>query len=81
MARSFVAHQMAKAGGRAVWREGFTTDNGNQILDVHDLQIANPLELEARFNQIPGIVTVGLFARRPADRLLIGTDTGVRVID
>lgn len=81
MARSFVAHQMAKAGGRAVWREGFTTDNGNQILDVHDLHIANPLELEARFNQIPGIVTVGLFARRPADRLLIGTDTGVRVLD
>lgn len=81
MARSFVTHQMAKAGGRAVWREGFTTDNGNQILDVHDLRIANPLELETRFNQIPGVVTVGLFAHRPADRLLVGTDTGVRIVD
>ena len=81
MARTFVERQMMKAGGRSIWREGFTTDNGNQILDVHDLNITNPLELETRFNQIPGIVTVGLFAHRPADRLLIGSATGVRVID
>jgi ribose 5-phosphate isomerase A len=61
-----------------VWREGFVTDNGNHILDVHDFPIANPLEMETRLNQIPGILTVGLFAHRPADILLIGGDDGVR---
>jgi ribose 5-phosphate isomerase A len=61
-----------------VWRENFVTDNGNHILDVHDLAISNPLEMEDRLNRIPGILTVGLFARRPADILLIGNDEGVR---
>ena len=61
-----------------VWRENFVTDNGNHILDVQDLAITNPLEMENRLNQIPGIVTVGLFAQRPADILLIGSNTGVR---
>lgn len=81
MARSFVARQMAKAGGNAIWREGFVTDNGNHILDVHGLKIANPLELETRFNQIPGTVTVGLFAHRGADVLLVGGDHGVRAME
>jgi ribose 5-phosphate isomerase A len=80
MARSYVARQMIKAGGQPIWREGFVTDNGNHILDVHDLKIANPLELETRFNQIAGVVTVGIFANRPADVLLIGTASGVKVI-
>jgi ribose 5-phosphate isomerase A len=80
LARSFVARELVKAGGQPVWRDGFVTDNGNQILDVHNLSITNPPELEATLNQIPGIVTVGLFARRPADVLLIGGDSGVTVI-
>jgi ribose 5-phosphate isomerase A len=80
MARSYVARQMIKAGGQPIWREGFVTDNGNLILDVHNLKIANPLELETRFNQIAGVVTVGIFANRPADVLLIGTASGVKVI-
>jgi ribose 5-phosphate isomerase A len=78
MAQQFVARQMIKMRGRPVWREGFITDNGNHILDVHDLQIANPIDMEARVNRIPGVVTVGLFAHRPADILLIASDTGVR---
>lgn len=81
MARSFVARQMVRAGGQPIWREGFVTDNGNEILDVHRLKVANPVELETRFNQIPGIVTVGLFAHRKADVLLIGEKDGVRVIE
>jgi ribose 5-phosphate isomerase A len=81
MARSFVARQIVKSGGQPVWRQGFVTDNGNEILDVHRLKIANPVELESRFNQIPGVVTVGLFAQRRADVLLIGHDNGVRVIE
>lgn len=80
MARSYVARQMVKAGGQPVWREGFVTDNGNHIIDVHNLRIANPLELETRFNQIAGVVTVGIFANRPADVLLIGSASGVKVI-
>lgn len=80
MARSFVARQMIKAGGEPVWRKDFVTDNGNVILDVHHLKIANPLEMETRFNQIPGIVTVGIFAHRGADVLLIGEKDGVRTI-
>jgi ribose 5-phosphate isomerase A len=71
---------MVKAGGHPIPREGFVTDNGNEILDVHDLKIANPLELETRFNQIAGVVTVGIFAHRPADVLLIGGAGGVKVI-
>jgi len=78
MAQEFVARRMLKMRGQPVWREGFVTDNGNHILDVHDLQIANPIDMEARINRIPGVVTVGLFASRPADVLLIAGDTGVR---
>lgn len=78
MAQVFVASRLLKLRAQPVWREGFVTDNGNHILDVHDLQIPNPLELETRLNGIPGIVTVGLFAHRPADILLIGEDSGVR---
>jgi len=78
MAQEFVARRMLKMRGQPVWREGFVTDNGNHILDVHDLQIGNPIELEDRLNRIPGLVTVGIFARRPADVLLIASDVGVR---
>ena len=80
MAQSYVARQMVKAGGQPILREGSVTDNGNHIVDVHNLRIANPLELETRFNQIAGVVTVGIFANRPADVLLIGGPSGVRVI-
>jgi ribose 5-phosphate isomerase A len=80
MAQSYVARQMVKAGGQPIWREGFVTDNGNHILDVHNLKIANPLEVETRFNQIAGVVTVGIFANRPADVLLIGSASGVKVL-
>jgi ribose 5-phosphate isomerase A len=80
MARSFVAREMVKLGGAPRLREGFVTDNGNVILDVHDLEITNPAELEARLNQIPGIVTNGLFARRGADVLLLGTAQGVTTL-
>ena len=68
---------MTRLGGRPVWRAGVVTDNGNHILDVHGLQIADPRGLEATINQITGVVTVGLFAARPADVLLVGSDTGV----
>lgn len=78
MAQELVARRMLKMRGQPIWREGFVTDNGNHILDVHDLQIANPIDMEARINRIPGVVTVGLFAQRPADVLLIADDTGVR---
>jgi ribose 5-phosphate isomerase A len=78
MAQTFVARKLVKLRGNPVWREGFVTDNGNHILDVHDLNISNPLEMETRLNQIPGIITVGLFANRPADILLIADDSGVR---
>jgi ribose 5-phosphate isomerase A len=80
MARSFVARQMVKAGGNPIYRDGFVTDNGNDILDVHDLKIANPIEMETRFNQIPGVVTVGIFANRRADVLLVGGAAGVRTL-
>ena len=78
MAQEFVARRMLKMRGQPIWREGFITDNGNHILDVHNLQIVNPIDMEARINRIPGVVTVGLFAERPADILLIAGDTGVR---
>jgi ribose 5-phosphate isomerase A len=78
MAQELVARRMLKMRGQPIWREGFITDNGNHILDVHNLQIANPIDMEARINRIPGVVTVGLFAQRPADVLLIADDTGVR---
>lgn len=78
MAQEFVVGKLVKLRGRPVWRDDFVTDNGNHIIDVHGLQIANPVELETRLNQIPGIVTVGIFANRPADILLIAGDDGVR---
>ena len=78
MAQELVARRMLKMRGQPIWREGFVTDNGNHILDVHNLQIANPIDMEARINSIPGVVTVGLFAERPADILLIADDNGVR---
>ena len=80
MARELVARQLTALGGRPVWRERIITDNGNQILDVHDLRIADPRALETAINQLAGVVTVGLFAARPADLLLIGTDAGIRRI-
>jgi len=80
MAVPFVSRQMVKAGGQPILREGFVTDNGNQILDVHNLRIANPVEMEMRFSLIPGVVTVGLFANRGADVLLIGGSSGVKTL-
>jgi len=80
MARSYVARELVKLGGRPVLREGFTTDNGNVILDVHDLQIMNPVELEGALNNLVGVVTNGLFAMRPADVLLLGTPAGVKTL-
>ncbi|OQY55568.1 MAG: ribose 5-phosphate isomerase A [Candidatus Parabeggiatoa sp. nov. 2] len=70
MARSYVARQIVKMGGKPVWREGFTTDNGNVILDVHNLKIMEPVKLETQLNEITGVVTNGLFASRSADVLL-----------
>lgn len=81
MARSYVARQLIKLGGKPVWREGVTTDNGNIILDVSNLEIAEPVKLETEINQIVGVVTNGLFAKRPADILLLGSNTGVKVLD
>lgn len=77
MAQEMIARRMLKMRGQPIWREGFVTDNGNHILDVHDLQIVNPIDMEARINRMPGVVTVGIFAERPADILLIATDAGV----
>lgn len=80
MARGHVARELARLGGQPRLREGFVTDNGNLILDVHGLKILNPAELEGTLNQITGVVTNGLFARRPADVLLLGTASGVRTV-
>lgn len=81
MARSYVGRQIVRLGGQPALREGFVTDNGNLILDVYNLDILNPVELETELNQIAGVVTNGLFARRPADVLLLGGDTGVSKIE
>ncbi len=78
MARSHVARELVQLGGRPVYREGVLTDNGNVIIDVHGLQIAEPGKLEGEINQIVGVVTNGLFARRRADVLLLGTASGVQ---
>ncbi|GLZ85173.1 ribose-5-phosphate isomerase RpiA [Pseudomonas sp. BN414] len=78
MARSHVARQLVKLGGDPVYREGVLTDNGNIILDVYNLQIDSPVQLEEQINNIVGVVTNGLFAARPADLLLLGTKDGVR---
>ena len=80
MARSYVAREIVKLGGQPVLREGFTTDNGNIILDVHNLRILNPVELEEKLDHIAGVVTNGLFARRPADVLLLAGDQGVKTL-
>jgi ribose 5-phosphate isomerase A len=80
MARSYVAREIVKLGGSPVYREGFITDNGNIILDIHNLAINEPVRLEEQLNHITGVVTNGLFARRPADVLMLGGDAGVRVL-
>lgn len=80
MAQAFVARQVIKLRGQPIWRENFVTDNGNHILDVHNLNITNPREMETRLNQLPGVLTVGLFSHRPADILLIGEASGVRTM-
>lgn len=78
MARSYVARELVRLGGQPVLRENFITDNGNVILDVHNLKILEPTRLESSLNDIAGVVTVGLFALRPADLLLLGTSEGVQ---
>ena len=80
MARSYVAREIVKLGGEPVLREGFTTDNGNVILDVHNWEIMEPVKLEQQRNNIVGVVTNGLFAMRPADVLLLGTREGVKTL-
>jgi len=80
MARSYVARELVKLGGQPEWRMGVTTDNGNLILDVRGLSIVDPVDLEAKVNQIPGVVTVGLFAHRGANVILVGGDAGVRTL-
>jgi len=80
MAQSYVAREIAKLGGQPVLREGFTTDNGNIILDVRNMKIQNPPELEMKLNQISGVVTNGLFARRSADILLVAGKNGIESI-
>jgi ribose 5-phosphate isomerase A len=80
MARSYVARRLVALGGQPVYREGFVTDNGNQILDVHGLSIVDPLSMETTLNGIAGVVTVGLFAHRPADVLILGSASGVKTL-
>jgi len=81
MARSYVARELVKLGGTPALREGFVTDNGNLILDVHNLEIMEPAALEDTINGITGVVTVGLFARRPADVLILGSAEGPRIVE
>ncbi|MFL6714094.1 MAG: ribose-5-phosphate isomerase RpiA, partial [Sulfurifustis sp.] len=81
MARSYVARQLVKRGGQPALREGVVTDNGNVILDVRNLEILDPVSLESELDHIAGVVTNGLFARRPANVLLLGTDNGVTKIE
>jgi len=80
MARSYVARQLVKLGGQPVWREGVVTDNGNAILDVHGLRLSDPAAFETAVNQIAGVVTVGLFAHRGADVIVVAGDDGVRTL-
>ena len=80
MARSHVGREIVKLGGDPVYRDGFVTDNGNIIIDIHNLDISRPIQVEERLNNIVGVVTNGLFARRPADLLLLGTREGVKSI-
>jgi ribose 5-phosphate isomerase A len=81
MARSYVARQLVLLGGQPVWREGVVTDNGNPILDVHNLRLDDPPTFESKVNQIAGVVTVGLFAARGADVLIIAGDRGAQIVD
>ena len=81
MARSIVGRAMVKLGGDPVYREGFVTDNGNSILDIHNLNISEPKKLEAEINNITGVVTNGLFALRPADLLFVGSGSGVVTLE
>ncbi len=81
MARSSVARALVKLGGEPELRTGFISDNGHPILDVHNLEIMNPIELEDAINALPGVVTVGLFARRPADVLIVGAAEGVQLTE
>ena len=78
MALSYVARELYKLGGKPIYRQGVITDNGNVILDIHDLVIAKPIELESHINNIAGVVTVGLFANKGADIALVGTSSGVK---
>ena len=78
LARSLVARKMVALGGQPIWREGFTTDNGNWILDVHNLDLADPVIMEKTINNLAGVVTCGLFALRPADLVLVATQEGIR---
>ena len=81
MARSYVARQIVKLGGNPVLREDFITDNGNVILDVHGLDIMEPMKLEAQLNGIVGVVTNGLFAHRPADVMILGSESGPKLVE
>lgn len=81
MARSYVARQLVKLGGNPELRDDFITDNGNVILDVRGLEIMEPMDMESRINDITGVVTVGLFANRPADVLILGSEDGAKVIE
>ena len=81
MARGYVARELVKLGGEPVWREGLVTDNGNVILDVHGLEIHTPADMEQQINNIAGVVTVGLFARRGADILIVGAPDGMRTLE
>ena len=81
MAQAFVARQLVRMRGQPVWRQGFVTDNGNHIIDVRNLSIINPPEMESRVSLIPGVVCVGIFAQRPPDAILIADDDGVRRLD
>ncbi len=80
MARSHVARQLVKMGGTPVWRENFITDNGNLILDIHNLRIMEPVKIEQAINNIAGVVTTGIFALRPADLLILGTEEGIKTL-
>ena len=80
MARGYIARELVKLGGRPVWRENFITDNGNIILDVHDFEIMEPIKMENEINKLAGVVTVGIFANRPADVLILGTPEGARTV-
>jgi len=80
MARSYVARELFKLGGKPIYRQGVITDNGNVILDIHDFMIIDPIEVENKINSIAGVVTVGLFANRGANIALVGTASGVKEV-